>query len=322
MITEAHFPNGISTHGVPAFGSLANGVELAPGAKVFHVCNRSGLPSGDGRKPTYPFATVNAALAKCQSGRNDQLWIGPGHTENISAADMWSAIVAGVKIIGFGTGNDRPTFTFSATAGQVIIDVANVLIRNCRFKAAGPSGTTALTITAPFSVTAAGFSFVANEVEVGVDADQLCTNFMSLAAGADDCKIVANDIYGAAAAEITTVVTTAGAVDRLKIIGNRIGCGIATAATGVLLDLDNAALLDNDIISNILWNKTASSKFVIDPHATSTGLVHNNIWVVGDGATAPADAGFATYTTTYNFGINQCVTAAAVSALLSPVVDA
>jgi hypothetical protein len=224
--------------------------------------------------------------------------------------------------MGLGNGTNRPTFTFTTATSTVDIDVANVRIQGCVFKAAGPAGSTALSVAVGFAVTAAGFEFVKNEVEVGIDADQLCTDFITLSADADDCTIAGNYINGALAAEITSVITTTGAVDRLKIIGNTITAAVVTAATGVLLDLDNAAIIDNTIAGNLLWNRTASAKYVIDPHASSTGLVYGNMMATGDGTTAPASSGFATYTTGYLFAENYCVTAAGTSGILSPAADA
>jgi hypothetical protein len=60
---------------------------------------------------------------------------------------------------------------------------------------------------------------------------------------------------------------------------------------------------------------------VIKPHATSTGIVDNNIWYTAAAGTAPASSGFTTYTTTYWFGINRCATVSGASALLAPAVD-
>jgi hypothetical protein len=309
------FPGGIFAPNVMG-GAL-------PG-KVFWVGNRSDLPAGNGTDAFHPLPTINTALAKCTSGAGDVVYVLPGHAENISAADAWSSLVAGTQIIGLGTANARPTFTWTATGGTILANVANVRIQNCRFLMAGPlASTTALTVTVGIPVTAAGFQFVGNEVNVGVDADQLCTDAFTLDAASDDCLFEDNRIWGGILAEITSVITTSAAgVDRLTIKNNRISASVVTAATGVLLDLDAGALVDNDIIGNILHNSTASAKYVIDPHATSTGLVDGNRWLTGDGGTTPATSAFATYTTTYKFGLNYCATAVAVSAIISPANDA
>lgn len=312
-------PGALLSYGVPFVPTEFVGT----GGKVFWVGNRSDLPSGTGGSPSYPFSTMEKALAKCVAGRGDIVYVLPGHAENISAADAWSNLVAGTKIIGLGTGVDRPTFTWTATAGTILANVANVRIQNCRFLMAGALGsTTALTVTVGIPVTAAGFHFIGNEVNVGVDADQLTTDAFTLSAAADDCVFEGNYIFGNAGAEITSVITTSAAgADRLKILRNTICADVATAATGVLLDLDAGAILHNDIIGNHLANNTASSKFVIDPHATSTGIVDGNRYYVGDGGTAPASLAFATYTTTYKFGLNYCVTAVSASAIISPAND-
>jgi len=297
-------------------------VTMVPGGANVHYVRSTGAADYDPPELAARIdTTINAALAKCRSGRGDTVIVLEGHTENVASADAWSNLVAGTRIIGRGYGTMRPTFTFSAATSTVLINVANVLIQNCIFKAAGPTGTTAITVAVAFPVTAAGFQFIGNEAEVGIDADQLCTDFMTLSAAADDCVIEDNYIYGALLAEITSVVTTAGAVDRLKIRNNEVTAAVATAATGVLFDLDNAALLENDIIGNQLENKKAASKFVIDPHATSTGIVDGNRYYVNDTGTGPASLAFATFTTTYKFGLNYCTTADGASAILCPAAD-
>lgn len=311
--------------------TLSYGAPFMPGTfalggrgRVFWVGNTSGLPSGNGANPDYPFATIEQAQAKCVSGRGDIIYVLPGHAQNISSATAWSALVSATNIIGLGFGTNRPTFTFSVSTAQLAVgaSISNVMIRNCRFLAAGPAGTTAITVAAPFSVAGAGFSFIDNEVQMGIDADQLCTDCFSLAATADDATFAGNYMWGAAGAVITTAIKTTGAVDRLKLINNTITAEVATAATGVLLDLSNAAIADNLILGNFLANNTASAKYVIKPHATSTGFVDDNRYFTGDGGTAPASSAWSTYTTTYKFGANnKCVTAVSVSAIVSPAVD-
>jgi hypothetical protein len=312
-------PNYALSYGTPF---LPTGLATGGRGRVFWVGNASGLPSGNGSSPDYPFSTLDAALAKCTSGRGDIVYVLEGHAENLSSATSLSSLVAGTKIIGLGYGASRPAFTFSAASSLVTVSVANVMIRNCQFLCAGPRGTTALTVTLPWVISGAGFTFWENEVQVAVDSDQLCTDCFSLTATADDATFANNYIWGGAGGVITTALKTTGAVDRLKLIGNTITAEVATAASGVLLDLSNAACVDHVILNNYLANKTASAKFVIKPHATSTGIVDGNTYLVGDSATGPASLGFTTFTTTYVFGRgNSCVTTTAASAILCPAAD-
>lgn len=265
--------------------------------------------------------SVSKALTYCVSGRGDTIYVLEGHTESLGSATAW-VLKSGVKIIGRGFGVQRPIFTLSATASTLTMNVANVIIANCQFYAAGPHGTTALTVTTGFTVTAAGCVLFKNDIECGVDADQLCTTLVSWSAAADDFQLLGNNIHGGAGSVVTNIGVTTGAVDRLKIAGNRIAAEIATAATGVVFDLSNAAIVENDIQDNMIANKTASSKYVIKPHATSTGLVDGNRYFTGDGGTAPASSAWTTLTTTYQFGLNYCVTTTGVSAILCPAADA
>ena len=55
--------------------------------------------------------------------------------ENCSSATTQVCSKAGVSVVGIGRGSDRPTFTFTATAGSFEIDSANTLIENVLFTA-------------------------------------------------------------------------------------------------------------------------------------------------------------------------------------------
>jgi hypothetical protein len=309
-------PSYTTNYGAPF---LPNAFATGGRGRVFWVGNASGLPSGNGSSPDYPFSTVAKALAKCVSGRGDIVYVLQGHTESFTSATTWSELVASTKIIGLGTGTERPTFTLAAAGAVITVTKANVMIRNCRFLAAGPAGTTAITVANPLAITAAGFQLIDNDIECGIDADQLATNCITASAAADDMTISGNNIHGAASSVITTILVTTGAVDRLKIINNYMRAD--AGASGFLLDLSNAAILENDIIGNTFANITASSTAVIKPHATSTGMVLSNIFMTQDAGTAPASSGFTTFTTTYQFAQNFCITTTAKSAILCPGVD-
>lgn len=312
----------------PGYGGVdvGNSISVPSGAQIFYV-------RGDGTNVTeYSYdppgirerlvASINKALSYCASGRGDVVQVMEGHTETIANdGNAWSNLVAGVKIVGRGNGTARPTITFTHANAQIDVAVANVLIYNMRFLAAGTlASTTALTVANPFNVTAAGFHFVKNEANVGVDADQLCTKFIKLSALADDALIYGNVIAGQVLATITAIIETTGACDRLRIESNVMYA--SAGAAGFLIDLSNAACIGHIILNNKLANTTASSVAVIKPHATSTGFVDGNTYFTLDGNTAPAVSGWTTFTTTYQHGDNKCVTTTAVSGLLCPAADA
>jgi hypothetical protein len=306
-------------------GARLGAVTVLPGGSNTHYVRSTGAADNDppelaGRLHT----TVNSALGQCRSGRGDTVVILEGHDESIATADAWSNLVAGTNIIGRGNiwGN-APTFTWTAAAGTILADVANVTITGCRFLMAGAlASTTALTVTVGLPVTAAGFKFVGNYVNNGVDANQLTTDAITLSGGADQCTIASNHIEAYATAVIATAIkTSAAGADDLNIINNLISAEVTTAATGVLIDIDAGAILRNNIIGNRLFNQTASSKYVIDGHASSTGIIDGNLFLVGDGATGPASLGIVGCDA-MRTGLNYCSTAVVASAILCPAADA
>lgn len=309
-------PSYTTNYGAPY---IPNAFATGGRGRVFWVGNTSGLPAGNGSSPDYPFSTLAGALVKCQAGRGDIVYVLQGHTETLTSATSFSDLVANTKVIGLGFGLERPTFTLGSATAVITVTKANVMFRNLRFLGAGPAGTTALSVANPLAITAAGFTLIDCDMEIGIDSDQLATNAITASAAADDMSLINNTIHGAAAAVITTILVTTGAVDRLKIINNTMRAD--AGASGFLLDLSNAAILENDIVGNLFENITASSTAVIKPHATSTGLVQGNGFFTKDAGTAPASSGWTTFTTTYQFVQNFCVTTTAKSGILCPAAD-
>lgn len=134
------FVNGITIRGVPI-------TVLHPG-KVFYVNNSSVLASTDDgvagadspASGSYqrPFASLDFAVGQCVANRGDIIALMPGHAETYSTAtataDELELDVAGIAIVGLGSGSLAPTFTLD-TANTVTIPVsaANITIYNCRF---------------------------------------------------------------------------------------------------------------------------------------------------------------------------------------------
>lgn len=234
------------------------------------------------------YASVAAALAECKASRGDVILVGPGHTENLATANSWP-FVAGVKILGLGHGSTRPTFTFTAAASTLLLNKANISIDNCVFLCAGPAGTTALTVAAPFTVSAEGCRFTRNTCEVGIDADQLCTDFFQTTAAADNLYIAGNVITAqAAAAAITSLFTFVGC-DGLQFVGNRCKAGFASAATA-LLNFATTASLNVLVAGNFLhqWTATSTGGLICGAVASTGWLVDNEFATEDTAATGIA----------------------------------
>lgn len=124
------FANGLLVRGLPV-------TQTHPG-KVFWVGNPSVLNQGektasDNNKGTFrePFSTIAGALLQCVANRGDVIIVKPGYTQAITAAAGLILSVAGVALIGLGTGSNRPTFNFTtANTATITVTANNVSVQN------------------------------------------------------------------------------------------------------------------------------------------------------------------------------------------------
>src|SRR5665213_1588664 len=80
------------------------------------------------------FTSVKLALASCLASRGDLILVAPGHTETIADATTLALNIAGVTIVGIGSGSLRPTFTFTTAAtANIPVSAANITFKNCIF---------------------------------------------------------------------------------------------------------------------------------------------------------------------------------------------
>lgn len=130
---DAGFASGVTVRGVPL-------LQAHPG-KVFYVGNNSAAAlrghrgASDSGKGSFDavYSTIDYAIGQCVAGRGDIIFVKPGHAETITAASAITADIAGVAIIGMGTGSARPTITWGAAAATIAGSAANVTWSNFRY---------------------------------------------------------------------------------------------------------------------------------------------------------------------------------------------
>jgi len=283
------------------------GYVLAPtGAKVFYV-HASGVQSED----TAPIAdrihtTVNAALAECRSGRGDIVLCLPGHTENVAAADAWSNLgtKTGVKVLGLGEGDNRPTFTWTVATSTVLFDAASFGIENCILKLEPGTGT--VTVAAPITVSAAGCYIRKCRIYAGTDGSNLCTIPITTTAGGDQFTFEDNYSTAAVAAASTCYMRVVGA-DRLLVRNNTIIHPSTDSATvGTISFLTTASTLVN-ISNNYIHNNASPSRVCISSGSTAcTGFISDNrLRNVTDGSNIHIVSTTATWQLFENYGVNN-----------------
>src|SRR4051812_13860248 len=101
---------------------------------IFFVNSVTGSDSaGGGQNPDAPLATIDYAIGLCTANQGDRIYVMPSHVETISAAGGVALDVAGVEIIGIGTGAARPKVNFTATGSTFAVSAANCTVRNILF---------------------------------------------------------------------------------------------------------------------------------------------------------------------------------------------
>ncbi|MBF0399958.1 MAG: hypothetical protein HQL90_04250 [Magnetococcales bacterium] len=115
------FQNGVSIQNIPIITPI-------PG-NVFWVDSATGSNGANGTQNS-PFATIDYAIGRCTANNGDVIFVKPGHAETVSAAAGIDFDVAGVSVIGLGSGSNRPTITMSATTSTIHMDAANCLLSN------------------------------------------------------------------------------------------------------------------------------------------------------------------------------------------------
>jgi len=288
--------NPVTVNGVLELGNLFLNTS---GGKVFYVGTAAQTANyGDvgqniaGRL----FTDVNTALLQCASGRGDVIYLLPGYTESIAAADSWSNLGSNtdITIIGMGRGTNRPTLTWTTATSTILFDSANFRLVNCNLYLAGAHAAgSALTVAAPITVSAAGCEISDCTIFYGFDADQLVTIGVTTTANADFFKFNRNYCYSATAAGCTSFFYAVGA-DYLEMLDTTIIGGTSSTTVGVLRFITTASLGIN-IQRCVFQNLVAASIHAVTQMDGVLGVCKDNGYGILDNATlagwVPASAG-------------------------------
>uniref|UniRef100_A0A6M3KYK6 Uncharacterized protein n=1 Tax=viral metagenome TaxID=1070528 RepID=A0A6M3KYK6_9ZZZZ len=220
---------------------------------VFYVDSGSGINAiGRGKTAKKPLASLAYAFSSDQltASNSDVVVAMPGHTETISSSGGIAMDIAGVMVIGLGTGTSMPTFTYTTTQyASITITADDVTVKGCRFKIGASSSADGL--VAAFDISAANADVSGNEFILTATSAQMAAAIV-LDASADDSKIFSNTFIGstdtgAVAAIQYTTTTGTGSTDRVEIAHNTIYGDFSTAPvtgayTGTLNRIHNNAI--------------------------------------------------------------------------------
>lgn len=314
------FVNGVTIREVPI-------TQTNPG-KIFWV-NNSGVllpdavdgvdqPGESNGTFNRPFRTLDFAIGQCTANRGDIIVIMPGYTKTITLATEIVMDVAGVAIVGMGSGSLRPTITFGAAAANIPITAANVSVTNVLHVANFADVASAYTATGtatPTDFTVEGCEFrdtssILNFIK--------CVTGNATANNLDGFNFAKNRVWGLGTTAATTAVSILEVCDRMTLSDNYIVMP-AVNDTPALATLSTFACLDMTVSGNRVWRPNTSSTggTLFSGSGTCTGIVYDNYVHHLD-----ASAGLMVETgTTLGFIENYCMitSAADKSALINPV---
>lgn len=261
------FANGITIRGIPI-------TQAHPGKAYWVYNGTTGLMPGqrggsNGNKGTFdsPFSTIDYAIGQCVAGRGDIIFVKPGHAETLSTAAAITCDVAGVAIVGLGTGTGVPTLTFGAAAATISVTAANVSFVNVKFV------NNFADVVTQFDV-AGGGDGLSFEKCVFTDTSTVLNaiDFITLATGVDDLSLIDCRVIGKSASNDSFI--TGVAHDRLYMSGCQIQFDVAqTAVVGVIETSGNAT---NVWIKDCFFRSNVDGALFLDFNgAANSGCVSN-----------------------------------------------
>lgn len=211
---------------------------------VFFVCSVTGTnAAGFGSNPDTPVATLDYAVALCTANKGDVIMVLPGHNESLTAADGVDLDVAGISVIGLGTGANKPTFDYDNANGEFVIGADDIKIQNLRFRVSANAVTKAIDIEAG----AEGYVIDGCEFGWAETATDEFTDTIIVNAGCND-GLIQNNLFAAGAQAAATGVKLVGASDNVIIRNNRFTGAYSTACINGITTLSTNLLIDGNVM--------------------------------------------------------------------------
>lgn len=272
---------------------------------MFYVDSGGGSTTGPGYSPETAFSTIDAAIGACTASNGDVIVVMEGHAETL-AADI-DLDVAGVTILGLGTGETRPVLTVDGVGVKLDVDAANCKVSGLVFKVSADDVTTVV------DVDGAGFTIEDCEFLEGAGADEQALIYIDLA---EDRATVRRCYVKSVTAGSNSAIKISAAKDRITLTDNEVFGDFADAC---IHNPTGTVATRLSIHRNVLTN-LQSGDHAIELVSACTGTISNNI--VNSTLAAAGTAGAIDQGSCFvalNYGVDAT---ADVSGILNPVLDA
>ena len=266
-----HFPNGISSFGMPQLGSA----ELMTLGEVIFVdsghTNASDPAVVDrwGRSADKPFNTIDAAIGACTANDGDIIIVAARHTEASTAAITMD--IAGVWVYGLGWGDQRPTITSGNSTNAMTITAAGCRVSNLRFAL----GAVAATVAHAVNIATGGAGSIVEGCETVIHATSQFTNLITVT-DAERVTIRHNMLLTLEAASATSGLNIDGS-DEIHIHHNYIHGHFGEHAIDNTTADSVDECLNAYIHDNVVFNTSATANdMAIDLDDAATGICCDN----------------------------------------------
>lgn len=270
------------------FGRMvADRTNLGAGAGKVFVVGKDGLANRQAYSEIFGtdpdgkvrfFSTIDAAIGQCTANAGDTIYVLPGHTEAVTSTSI-ACDVAGVNIIGLGSGAMKPILTFGATDSAINVTAANCTWQNFRWTAGiGDVVTAVLHATAAQNTQYIDIEFYATSTFNFVNCYTLGAANIS-----DGCRWERNYLRTADTGQLALAVTSAAHND-LKFYNNYV---VHAAAAAGLLTAGSVNLLGLDVRGNFVQTGQtdgAVGVLVITTSTASSGCIVDNDMKTADAA--------------------------------------
>lgn len=229
---------------------------------------------------------LQAAIDLCTNDEDDTIFVVNGYTENITSAGDITVNKIGVKVIGLGQGDNRPTFTFTtAITADLEIDEEFATFENIIFDMTGFDA-----ITAAIDVDATDCTFRKCKFVTADSGGQVVLGILTDANASrltvEDCEFIGSKHAGTTAA-IRIVGGTDHNIRNNRFIG-AYSAGVG-AIEGITTDCDRSW-----VTGNFIWNTTAASTKAMVFASESTVFIAGNHMQIYSGS-APITAAFGSW---------------------------
>jgi hypothetical protein len=234
--------------------------------KVWYVDSNYGVNGpGRGHKPDIPFATIDYAIGKCRTDRNDVIMALPQHAETVTEAITGD--VAGISIFGISNnGRNLPVITPNGAIDAMTLTAAGITVGNLEFAIPGTTNQ-----TADINVAAAKCAIL-NTIHHCSTTAKIKVNCITLPAGAHDTLISGARIYNDTVEMTGGGIAIEGVSKRVEICHSLIIDSVGLALGAIY---DGATALQLYIHHNVLKNAKAAT-VVLEFGNNSTGICSFN----------------------------------------------